>query len=308
MVSKLFIKKKKLSTNDYRQERNISSLGAKLDRLPTRLNISYRGIEIKAIGCPRFRLLMFGARFGFGWIVACLRKRSGLIGRFGSLHGMIDYYKGASVGHRNVDLTHLQYTNDALFFGEWSRTDIENLIDLVTCFGEVSGLKINFVKSIFYGVNVAQEDVTTMAHMFHCSAGSFPFEYLGIPIGLHMNKSVLGRARLLSVGGRLTLTKSVLGSLPLYFLSLFKASSGVVKLLESIRRKFMWNARNNNSITWVKWNQALDSKKLGGLGIGSIQAKNLSLLAKWWWRLKTERNFLWANTIKSIYGEDGGFA
>ena len=44
----------------------------------------------------------------------------------------------------------------------------------------------------------------------------------------------------LSRGGRLTLIHSVLSSLLIYYLSLFKASSSVINSLEKIMRDFLW--------------------------------------------------------------------
>ena len=84
--------------------------------------------------------------------------------------------------------------------------------------------------------------------------GTFPFQYLGVPVGANMNliknwKSVLDRfsaklsswkSKYLSFGGRLTLVKAVLGNLPTYYLSLFKAPSGVLEEMEKIRRRFLW--------------------------------------------------------------------
>ncbi|GKA81793.1 RNA-directed DNA polymerase, eukaryota [Tanacetum coccineum] len=42
-------------------------------------------------------------------------------------------------------------------------------------------------------------------------------------------------------------------------------------------------------------------------GIGCLQSKNLSLLAKWKWRFLNENNSLWCTVIEEFYGEDGGF-
>ncbi|XP_071718732.1 uncharacterized protein [Rutidosis leptorrhynchoides] len=61
-------------------------------------------------------------------------------------------------------------------------------------------------------------------------------------------------------------------------------------------------------IVWadvVNWDQTRASKN-GGLGIGSLKAKNLSLLCKWWWRFRHEPNALWCKVIRSLYGDDGG--
>ncbi|GJR68223.1 RNA-directed DNA polymerase, eukaryota, reverse transcriptase zinc-binding domain protein [Tanacetum coccineum] len=46
---------------------------------------------------------------------------------------------------------------------------------------------------------------------------------------------------------------------------------------------------------------------MGGLGVGSLQAKNLNLLGKWKWRFLTEKGVLWRKVIKCFYGDDGGF-
>lgn len=47
------------------------------------------------------------------------------------------------------------------------------------------------------------------------------------------------KERTLSFGGRLTLIKSVLGSLPTYYLSCFKAPIKIINELERLRRRFL---------------------------------------------------------------------
>ena len=80
---------------------------------------------------------------------------------------------------------------------------------------------------------------------------SFPFKFLGLRVGGSMNRAVNWstvlekfqgklsgwKARSLSSGGRLTLCKSVLGGLPTYLLSLYKAPAKVINKLEGIRSK-----------------------------------------------------------------------
>ncbi|GKB75710.1 hypothetical protein Tco_0942605 [Tanacetum coccineum] len=50
------------------------------------------------------------------------------------------------------------------------------------------------------------------------------------------------KSKSLSFGGRLTLVKSVLGSLGVYYFSTFKAPSKVINTLEGIRRKYFGDA------------------------------------------------------------------
>ncbi|XP_021971422.1 uncharacterized protein LOC110866587 [Helianthus annuus] len=115
------------------------------------------------------------------------------------------------------------------------------------------------------------------------------------------------KARSLSFSGRVTLAKSVLGSLPAYFLSIFAAPKCVLKKLESIRRDFVWGfSDSKKKLRWIKWDGILKSKKRGGLGIGKLADFNLAMLSKWWWRHKADPNQLWARVISSIHSINSG--
>ena len=110
-----------------------------------------------------------------------------------------------------------------------------------------------------------------------------------------------------SYGSRLTLIKSVHGTLGTYFFSLFNAPKSVINHLEKIRRNFFWGGSlDSNKMAWVSWKKVCSPKSCGGLEIGSLHALNLAMLVKWWWRFHSETNSLWKNTITSIYGIHGG--
>ncbi|PWA72043.1 RNA-directed DNA polymerase, eukaryota, Reverse transcriptase zinc-binding domain protein [Artemisia annua] len=79
------------------------------------------------------------------------------------------------------------------------------------------------------------------------------------------------KARLLSVGGRLTLIRSVLSNLPIYYMSLYPVPVAIRKKLEAMRNKFFIGGDpDEKKLTWIKWDKSLASKREGGLGIGSI--------------------------------------
>ncbi|PWA37340.1 RNA-directed DNA polymerase, eukaryota [Artemisia annua] len=145
--------------------------------------------------------------------------------------------------------------------------------------------------------------------------------YLGVPVGGNMSrcnnweavvtkftsKLSLWKARLLSVGGRLSLIKSVLGNLPTYFMSLYYMPAAIRSKLESLRQNFFIGSElGDRKMAWVSWNTCLASKELGGLGIGSIHALNVGLLFKWIWRFLHNQSDLWISVIKGIYGCSGG--
>ncbi|GJW23715.1 retrotransposon protein, putative, ty1-copia subclass [Tanacetum coccineum] len=83
------------------------------------------------------------------------------------------------------------------------------------------------------------------------------------------------KMKMLSIGGRLTLVKSVLGSMPIFHMSLFKVPAGILRTLESIRCHF-FNGHDITSkkVSWVQWNKVLASKDNGGLGVSSLFALN----------------------------------
>nr|GEZ57129.1 RNA-directed DNA polymerase, eukaryota [Tanacetum cinerariifolium] len=86
----------------------------------------------------------------------------------------------------------------------------------------------------------------------------------------------------LSVGGRITFLKSMLGSTPIYNMSIFKVPKSILNLMESLRRNFFNGIQDGDrKIAWVKWSKVLASKKYGGLGVSSFYALNWALLFKW---------------------------
>jgi len=145
--------------------------------------------------------------------------------------------------------------------------------------------------------------------------------YLGVPIGSNMNrvdnwkgvidkfKSRLSKwkAKLLSVRGRLTLIKAVLGSIAIYYMSIFRTPMAVVNILESIRNNFFIGANmEERKATWIKWKKTMASKRDGGLGIGSLYGFNRALLFKWKWRFVVSPDAYWAKILKGLYGDKAG--
>ena len=103
------------------------------------------------------------------------------------------------------------------------------------------------------------------------------------------------KAKTLSMGGRLTLVKSVLASLPIYYLSLYKAPVKVLEEIKKIMKNFLWTSSNDiKKIHWVSWGVVSTSKKDGGLGISKMVDVNMALMAKWAWRFMVEKEFFLA--------------
>ncbi|GKE16345.1 RNA-directed DNA polymerase, eukaryota [Tanacetum coccineum] len=200
-------------------------------------------------------------------------------------------FKGISL-NESLTLSHLFYADDAVFVGEWDVSNIKTLVHVLKCFFLASGLKINLHKSKLMGIGINRRDVEKAARLIGCSTFSTPFNYLGVKVGDDMSKikswdevtsklsSRLSKWKLntLSIGGRLTLLKSVLTSIPLYHMSIFKVPIGVLNKLESIRRNFFNGVDGTvRKMAWIGWNKVLASKHNGGLRVSSYFAINRAL-------------------------------
>nr|GEZ10415.1 hypothetical protein [Tanacetum cinerariifolium] len=199
-------------------------------------------------------------------------------------------FKGVKVGNDNVEISHLQLTDDALILEEWPHENAKNLCRLLRCFHLASRLKVNFSKSKIFRVGATIGDTNLLASFLCCQPYSLPFTYLGLPIGANMNiscnwKPIIDKfhnrlsswkARSLSFGGRLTLLKFIIGALGTYYFSPFKAPKCVISYLEKLRHNFfLGGSMDNKKLEWVAWKQVYSSKDYGGLTISSLLASNL---------------------------------
>ncbi|GJS44823.1 putative RNA-directed DNA polymerase, eukaryota, reverse transcriptase zinc-binding domain protein [Tanacetum coccineum] len=241
--------------------------------------------------------LGFGIRW-YNWIKDCLQHARSFVCKAMNC----GIYSGAYIGKDNLRISHLIYADDVIFTDEWSHKNAHNLLCILRCFFLVSGLKINVHKSSILGICVSDEEISAMANVIGCGASKLPLKYPGVPVGCNMarcanwdvitnkfsSKLSHWKTRMIFVGGRLSLIKSVLSSLPTYFFSLYKAPVSLCSKLESMRNNFFIGG------------------EMGGLGIGSIFALNVGLLFKWIWRFMQNSSDLWARVIKAIYGHNGG--
>ncbi|XVF65903.1 hypothetical protein PTKIN_Ptkin09bG0288100 [Pterospermum kingtungense] len=144
-----------------------------------------------------------------------------------------------------------------------------------------------------------------------------PTTYLGLPLGARTNavsiwnpviekveRRLAGwKSKVLSIGGRLTLIKSVLSCFPVYFMSIFSMPAMVKERLEKIQRRLLWGEDGDKrKIHWIGWDEVCKSKEYGGLGMVDLGLKNRALLNKWVWRFSIDNNSLWKQVIVERYG------
>jgi hypothetical protein len=79
----------------------------------------------------------------------------------------------------------------------------------------------------------------------------------------------------------------------------------VWKEVVKIQRTFLWGGLSKrNKTCWVSWEDICKPKKEGGLGIRDLRLVNISLLAKWRWKLLSCDRALWKDVIIAKYGSE----
>jgi len=61
---------------------------------------------------------------------------------------------------------------------------------LLHSFGESTGLKVNYSKSVMVPINIQESKLDHLARTLNCETGKLPFTYLGLPLGLTKPKVI----------------------------------------------------------------------------------------------------------------------
>ncbi|GKU89387.1 hypothetical protein SLEP1_g3529 [Rubroshorea leprosula] len=96
---------------------------------------------------------------------------------------MKDMFKGVKVDE-NTLVSHLQFADDTALLCEASTNSVWTIKCALRWFEIMSGLRINFNKSILYGINVDEQWLSMAALALNCKVGKLPFIYLGLPVGV----------------------------------------------------------------------------------------------------------------------------
>ncbi|XP_057489420.1 uncharacterized protein LOC130775285 [Actinidia eriantha] len=242
-------------------------------------------------------------RLGFGekwcsWIKNCVSSVKFSMLLNGTAKGFFDSLEGAvtlgrlsgfkvGAGSQEEIVSHLMFADGTLIFCKADVGELDCLRDILLNFQAVFDLKINLRKSELIQVGEGI-DMRSLVTRLGCNTGILPFTYLP-PLGLSFKSKVVWgpvvdrvkrrlaswKRQYLSKGGKLTLIKSSLSSMPTYLLSLFTVPKSIAMRLEKLMRDFLWKgSKNDAGIHLVAWKDLCFPKKGGGLGVRDLVLVN----------------------------------
>ncbi|XP_071693764.1 uncharacterized protein [Rutidosis leptorrhynchoides] len=97
-----------------------------------------------------------------------------------------DLIKGDLQGCRigpNLKINHSQFADDTIIFAQPNSIKLLRIKHIMDLFSHLAGLQMNAIKTTLYGIHVSRADLIAFSTIFDCKVGTFPLDYLGIPIG-----------------------------------------------------------------------------------------------------------------------------
>ncbi|XP_019433032.1 PREDICTED: uncharacterized protein LOC109339940, partial [Lupinus angustifolius] len=183
-----------------------------------------------------------------------------------------------------VTLSHALYADDVFIFCKGIKRELQCLKNLIRDYAHCSGQHINISKCKFYIGSVSARKIATLTLFLGFSAGSFPFNYVGVPIFKGRPKRIhlqpiadrilhkLGnwKGKLLSIMDRVELVRSVIQSMLMFSFQIYK---------------------------WPPQIMGLE----GGLGLRSLKMLNKVALLKLPWEMRSLKQE-WASFCRKRFG------
>ena len=139
---------------------------------------------------------------------------------------------------------------------------------------------------------------------------NFLVTYLGLPLGLRKASAAQLQplvdkaaaklqpwcARLMNRGGRSTLVRTTLASMPVHAMMSLDLPYKTLDALQGIMRGFLWKGRRDvkGGHCLVAWDKVATPKEVGGLGVPNLRLMNLALRSRWPWLQRVDTSKLWS--------------
>ncbi|GKA61771.1 hypothetical protein Tco_0761290 [Tanacetum coccineum] len=258
-------------------------------------------------------LLAFGFHVRMvSWIMECVTTTSFSLSINGTLHGYFKGKRGLRQGdplspylftlvmevftlmlrrkvrdsdgfvyHRycaDLEIINLCFADDLFIFAHGDPYSVKIIMDAMEEFKNASGLIPSLPKSTAYFCNVLNHTKLSILHILPFEEGRLLVKYLGVPL---VSTRLVFRdcKELIDSVDRLQLVRSVLGSMHVYWASVFILPNQIILDIEQLMRGFLWcHGDMCNGKAKVSWEVVCLPKIEGGLGVRRLDVFNKALM------------------------------
>ncbi|KAK6782011.1 hypothetical protein RDI58_019807 [Solanum bulbocastanum] len=216
-------------------------------------------------------------------------------------------YRGFNMDHRGPQINHLSFADDVIIFTSTDRYSMSLIMSILEDYEHTSDQLINKEKSHFMiPSNTSQSIIYRIQEVTGFSKKDSPITYLGCPLYIgrqriiyysqlvdKVSKKICGwQARILSFGGRITLIKHALLSMPIHIMAAVAPPSTTIKYIESIIAEFFWGRdQDRRKYHWASLDTMCLPYEEGGMGIKRLTDICTALQYKQWWNFRAKSSF-----------------
>ncbi|XP_026458732.1 uncharacterized protein LOC113359284 [Papaver somniferum] len=183
------------------------------------------------------------------------------------------HLSGIKINRHCSSFNHLFFADDCLLFFQVDSSQMRHLQHLLHIFGQASGQVINMQKStLFFGKHTSNAHKSCITSILGMKVVGLGDKYLGIPLLLHRsrhqncqgitdnmyNKLQGWQSKIVNQTGRTTQVNSVLSTMGMYQMHVFKLPETTIQQMDRIQRNYWWNNYNNpHSQKFISWSKSI---------------------------------------------------
>jgi hypothetical protein len=151
----------------------------------------------------------------------------------------------------------LLYADDVVVFIRPEPTELAAVRSLLECFGDASGLHVNYNKSSAALIHCSKNEVAAIETHLNCTVSPLPCVYLGLPLSLKKHskselqiildklagKLASWKSKLLTTDGRVAYAQAIMMASVIYHLMALDVDPWFIQAVDRLRRGFLWAGR-----------------------------------------------------------------
>ncbi|KAJ4780270.1 RNA-directed DNA polymerase (reverse transcriptase)-related family protein [Rhynchospora pubera] len=230
--------------------------------------------------------------------------------------------QGIKVAEAGPTVTHVIYADDLVIMGDTADQELIEYANIMNRFGQASGLVVNPAKSkIWLSKGCDETAWARVQRVVRAEAAQAHEKYLGSYIKQPTSASLTGKmlvekingklagwkSAMLSHAGRLVLIKSVLASLPVYYMTTEQIPKRWLKEMTGIMARFFWGkVGKTRYLTLIAWEKICKPIDKGGLGVRNLNDVGEALFLKLAWAIVSGEDKLWVQLCRAKYYHEEG--